>query len=143
MYQIFVQNAVRSWFTRDEHLNHTVDRLRDGAEECFQAFLHGQLDKVADCVNEYRELKKMLLPGNEPDFVGRLWTAFQEGAEGFRSLFVCSSLAGAGGGGFLYGLLAKGVPRDKVVSALASIEGADEARIYESRIDYDGISVLI
>ena len=113
-----------------------MDRLRDGAEECFQAFLTGDLDTVGRRADEYWELKKRMSPGNEPAFVARLRAALQGGPNPVLS---CSSLAGAGGGGFLYGLLAKGVARETLMGALAAIEGSDEARIYEARLDYNGL----
>ena len=128
---------IRNWFTRDEQLKKTVDQLCVGAEQCFQAFRDGNLDKVAQCVNEYWNLKKCMLPGNEPDFVKRLRTALQDGP---IPMLCCSSLAGAGGGGFLYGLLAEGVSREKFKSAFEAVEGSNDAEIIEAKLDYTGLT---
>ena len=122
---------------RDERLENTVDQLCKGADQCFQAFRNGNLDEVAKCVNEYWDLKKCLLPGSEPDFVTLLRNKLQLGPD---PVLCCSSLAGAGGGGFLYGLLAKGVLRERFISAFEAVEGSADAKIIEAKLDYNGLT---
>lgn len=55
----------------------------------------GSLTLVGECMNEYWEQKKRMAPGCEPEAVTRLMTHLRAHTLGM-------SLAGAGGGGFLY-----------------------------------------
>lgn len=117
-----------------------MDLLCDGAKQCFQAFLTCDLDKVAQYVNKYGELKMRMFPKFEPEFVTRLRTELHRGPD---PVLCCSSLAGAGGGGYLYGLLAKGVTRDRLESAVNrardAVDGCAEALIMDIKLDYEGI----
>ena len=103
-----MQDVIRNWYARDASLFATVDRLEAIGNECFAAFRAGDLSLVARCIDEYWQLKQRMAPGCEPAFVMRLCSAMQsDSATPTRSsVLSCASLAGAGGGGFLYGLLA-------------------------------------
>lgn len=127
---------IRNWYARDATLLATVDRLEAVGNECFSAFRAGDVAAVARCVDEYWQLKQRMAPGCEPAFVTRLRGAMQSAAS---PVLCCVSLAGAGGGGFLYGLLAPGVSRATLEATLSTVDGAAEARIYSARVDFNGI----
>jgi len=57
--------------------------------------LPGDLAGVGRCMSEYWQLKKKMAPGCEPELVTRIMHAVEPHVLGM-------SLAGAGGGGFMY-----------------------------------------
>lgn len=58
-------------------------------------FISGNLEVVGKCLSEYWQQKKVMAPGCEPEAVGRMMDALRPHTLGM-------SMAGAGGGGFLY-----------------------------------------
>ena len=134
-----MQDVIRNWYARDESLFATVDQLEAIGNECFAAFCAGDLSLVARCIDEYWQLKQRMAPGCETAFVTRLRGAMQSDGPARTRVLSCASLAGAGGEGFLYGLLAPGVSRETLEATLATVEGAAEARIYLSSVDFNGL----
>ena len=55
----------------------------------------GDLAGIGQCMSEYWQLKKKMAPGCEPELVTRIMQAVRPHVLGM-------SLAGAGGGGFMY-----------------------------------------
>ena len=71
----------------------------------------GNLDKVGQCVAQYWQMKKRMAPGCESQTIAQIMTALKP-----YMLGMCS--AGAGGGGFIYGILLDGKMRSEAVEVL-------------------------
>jgi len=77
--------------------------------------LAGDLAVVGQCMSEYWQLKKKMAPGCEPELVTRIMQAMEPHALGM-------SLAGAGGGGFMYLLTKNRHCVDLVRNILAGVQ---------------------
>ena len=110
-----------------------VAALREGAERCFAAIAAGNWERFAACVNEYWMLKKAMDPGSTNErveyIIARIspWTS-------------AVTLAGAGGGGFMF-ILAKSVAaKRKIVASLNRRPPVRWARFYDFAIDMEGLT---
>lgn len=109
-----------------------VAALRDGAERCFAAIKAGDWDRFAACVNEYWMLKKAMDPGSTNErveyIIARIspWTS-------------AVTLAGAGGGGFMFILAKSAEAKKKIVASLNRRPPVKWARFYEFDIDGKGL----
>lgn len=74
--------------------------------------LAGDFDKVGCCVGQYWQMKKRMAPGCESQTIASIMNALAP-----FMLGMCS--AGAGGGGFIYGILRDPSQRDIAVDTLA------------------------
>lgn len=92
-----LQTVIRNWYARDPTLISCFSQLQHLALTAAGAMLKDDLKVLGSCVNEYWSLKKMVASGCEPSKVSRLMTTLQDHCLGM-------SLAGAGGGGYLYAL---------------------------------------
>ena len=93
-----LQSVVRSWYSGDEALFDTFSRLRVCAVKAAEAVSQGSLTGLGNKINEYWSIKKTVAPGSEPAKVTKL-------LEQLSPELLGASLAGAGGGGYLYALL--------------------------------------
>lgn len=71
----------------------------------------GSLSRLAECLDRSWQQKKLMAPGCEPASVRAMM-------EALRPLVLGQSLAGAGGGGFLYLLTQKPQQREVVLQVL-------------------------
>lgn len=78
----------------------------------------GDLVGVGRCLDEYWCLKKLMAPGCEPEFVGRLMAAVRPHALG-----IC--MAGAGGGGFMYVLARDVEARTNICNIINNMQVLD------------------
>ncbi|XP_068943745.1 L-fucose kinase isoform X2 [Petaurus breviceps papuanus] len=131
-----LQDVLRNWYARLPAVVDNVQALMRNAEECAQAFSQGNLPLLGQCLTRYWEQKKCMAPGCEPQAVRRMMDALKPYVYG-------QSLAGAGGGGFLY-LLTK-EPRQKEVleSVLAKTEGLEKYSIHLVEVDTQGFSLQL
>lgn len=106
---------LRNWYARLPVVVQNARRLVRQTEKCAEAFRQGNLALLGQYLTSYWEQKKLMAPGCEPLAVQRMMDVLAPYAFG-------QSLAGAGGGGFLY-LLTK-EPRQKEVleAVLAKVE---------------------
>lgn len=74
-----------------------ADALVMNAEKCREACLRGDLAAVGACMSAYWEQKKLMAHGCEPAFVRRMMDVMAPHVYG-------QSMAGAGGGGFMFAL---------------------------------------
>ncbi|KAM3829017.1 L-fucose kinase isoform 2-T2 [Vipera latastei] len=100
-----LQDVLRNWYARLPTVVETTSALVSNAEECAQALKQGDLALLGQCVNRYWLQKKEMAPGCEPLVVRQVMEMLQPHVYG-------QSLAGAGGGGFLY--LVTKEPRNRV-----------------------------
>jgi len=77
--------------------------------------LPGDLAGVGQCMSDYWQLKKKMAPGCEPELVTRIMQAMEPHVLGM-------SLAGAGGGGFMYLLTKKPHSVDLVRNILTAVK---------------------
>lgn len=110
-----LQDVLRNWYARLPVVVQNARRLVRQTEKCAEAFRQGNLALLGQYLTSYWEQKKLMAPGCEPLAVHRMMDVLAPYAFG-------QSLAGAGGGGFLY-LLTK-EPRQKEVleAVLAKVE---------------------
>ncbi|XP_076469815.1 L-fucose kinase-like [Babylonia areolata] len=131
-----LQDVVRNWYARNPHIVSTEDALVLLAQDCSHAFIDGDFDKVGHCVARYWEMKKRMAPGCESQTIAQIMQALRP-----YMLGMCSS--GAGGGGFIYGILRHGNMRAEAIEVLSKQTGLEEARVYEATIDTKGLTVSI
>ncbi|XP_069956063.1 L-fucose kinase, partial [Cherax quadricarinatus] len=98
-----LQNVIRNWYAGDPTITSCFSQLRELALRAAGAMLHNDLEMLGSYINDYWSLKKMVASGCEPTMVSKLMTTLQEHCLGM-------SLAGAGGGGYLYALKARPGP---------------------------------
>ncbi|KHN78470.1 L-fucose kinase [Toxocara canis] len=110
-----LQEVVRSWFSRDEHITTTLNSLAKNAEAAAK-FIRQGVFPVAE-VEQYYEDKKKMAPGSEPNFIRKLIDDLKT-----NDLIEAAWLAGAGGGGFLYVWLKDGVSRTSLETYLTRNE---------------------
>ena len=97
-----------------------------------QALLSESLPTLGACVSAYWAQKKVMAPGCEPAVVSRI-------IEATRPLALGSSMAGAGGGGFMF-VLAR-APEDvpAIQQAVQAVSG--DVRFHAASIDRVGLVV--
>ncbi|XP_044289983.1 L-fucose kinase isoform X2 [Varanus komodoensis] len=129
-----LQDVLRNWYARLPSLVRNASALVRNAEECAQALRQGDLALLGECMNRYWLQKKAMAPGCEPLAVRRMMKVLRPHVYG-------QSLAGAGGGGFLY-LLAKEPRQEEVLQRiLAETEGLGNFSIHTVEIDTAGFQM--
>uniref|UniRef100_A0A3B4AQW3 Uncharacterized protein n=1 Tax=Periophthalmus magnuspinnatus TaxID=409849 RepID=A0A3B4AQW3_9GOBI len=120
-----LQDVVRSWYSRLPHMVQNAQQLVANAEECAKACLES-LSGLGACLGRSWQQKKVMAPGCEPASVRLMM-------EALRPLVLGQSLAGAGGGGFLY-ILTK-LPQQRE-------EGLGDFSVHSVELDMEGITVV-
>ncbi|XP_042225778.1 L-fucose kinase-like isoform X2 [Homarus americanus] len=95
-----LQTVIRNWYARDPNITSCFSQLQQLALQAAGAMLGEDLKMLGSCINNYWRLKKMVASGCETSKVSKLMATLQDHCAGI-------SLAGAGGGGYLYALKAK------------------------------------
>ncbi|CAK6954595.1 L-fucose kinase [Scomber scombrus] len=90
-----LQDVVRSWYSRLPSMVQNAHQLVANSEDCARACTDGSLSGLGLCLDRSWQQKKLMAPGCEPASVRAMMDAL-------RPLVLGQSLAGAGGGGFLY-----------------------------------------
>ncbi|KAF0040766.1 hypothetical protein F2P81_006664 [Scophthalmus maximus] len=106
-----LQDVVRNWYSRLPSMVQNVQQLVENSEECARACSEGSLSRLGRCLDRSWEQKKLMAPGCEPASVRTMM-------EALRPLVLGQSLAGAGGGGFLYLLTREPGQRQVVLQLL-------------------------
>lgn len=131
-----LQDVLRSWYARLPAVVQNAHNLVQHTEKCAEAFRQGNLPLLGQCLTLYWEQKKLMAPGCEPLAVRRMMDALVPHVHG-------QSLAGAGGGGFLY-LLTKEPKQKQVVEAvLAKTEGLGNYSVHLVEVDTQGLSLQL
>ena len=92
-----LQTVLRQWAGRDADVTATVEALRTNALTMAQALQARDDGAVGACLAAYWEQKKRMAPNAEPPEVAAMRAVLAPHVSGV-------SLAGAGGGGFMFGL---------------------------------------
>ncbi|XP_013387060.1 L-fucose kinase-like isoform X2 [Lingula anatina] len=131
-----LQNCIRNWYARDPDIVETEDKLVNIAWESARALEAGDFAKVGECLNTYWVLKVRMATGSDSATTRAMMAAIAPYAYG-------STLAGAGGGGFMYILTKEPNSFDVVKEALAKVEGADGATVHRGTVDVEGLTLRI
>ena len=129
-----LQNVIRQWYARLPGIMSTQDDLVKNAYDCAKAIEDADLDTVGKCFNLYWEQKKCMAPGCEPAVVASMRKALEPYTLGM-------SMAGAGGGGFLYILLKPEYTINILPDVLSQVSGAPDISIHTAEVDTDGLTV--
>lgn len=111
-----LQNVLRRWARRTLEIVETVQGLVSEANRVSKALEQGNIDVVADCLNEYWHQKKIMAgadSGVEPTVVRNILNHLLT-----KDIISAGSLCGAGGGGFMVMLTKEGKTIDDVRNAV-------------------------
>uniref|UniRef100_H3CAG6 L-fucose kinase n=1 Tax=Tetraodon nigroviridis TaxID=99883 RepID=H3CAG6_TETNG len=128
-----LQDVVRSWYSRLPAIVQNAYDLVATSEDCAKACVEGSLPRLGACLDRFWRQKKVMAPGCEPASVKAMM-------EALRPLVLGQTLAGAGGGGFLYVLTREPGQREEVLRRLSSTPGLGDFSIHSVEVDMDGIS---
>lgn len=92
-----LQTVIRNWYACDDTVTKCFSELRFLALQAAGTMLDSNLQGLGSCISNYWRLKKMVASGCEPSMVTKLMASLEDHCHGM-------SLAGAGGGGYLYAL---------------------------------------
>lgn len=124
-----LQTVIRNWYARDSTIIECFSKLQRLAIDAAAAVLEGDRKELGHCIDKYWSLKKMVASGCEPGKVMKLMSSLKNHCLGM-------SLAGAGGGGYLYALktLSNPLPSDVIPEEL-SIDAVE--------IDQEGLELWV
>uniref|UniRef100_UPI0037E7F8E6 L-fucose kinase n=1 Tax=Semicossyphus pulcher TaxID=241346 RepID=UPI0037E7F8E6 len=130
-----LQDVVRSWYSRLPSMVQNAQQLVANSEECARACSDGSLSRLGLCLARSWQQKKLMAPGCEPASVRTMM-------EALRPLVLGQSLAGAGGGGFLYLLTREPRQQEAVLQVLHNTPGLGDFSVHSVELDTDAIQVL-
>ncbi|XP_041853078.1 L-fucose kinase [Melanotaenia boesemani] len=130
-----LQDVVRSWYSRLPSMVLNAQQLVSNSEECARACSDGSLSRLGQCLDRSWQQKKLMAPGCEPASVRTMM-------EALSPLVLGQSLAGAGGGGFLYLLTREPQQQEVVLQVLNNTPGLGDFSVHSVELDMDGITVL-
>uniref|UniRef100_A0A8C2V248 L-fucose kinase n=1 Tax=Chinchilla lanigera TaxID=34839 RepID=A0A8C2V248_CHILA len=131
-----LQDVLRSWYARLPAVVHNAHNLVQQTEECAEAFRQGDLPLLGLYLTSYWEQKKLMAPGCEPLAVRRMMDVLAPHVHG-------QSLAGAGGGGFLYLLTKEPQQKEVLEAVLAKTEGLGNYSVHLVEVDMQGLSLQL
>ncbi|XP_016051894.1 PREDICTED: L-fucose kinase isoform X1 [Miniopterus natalensis] len=131
-----LQDVLRSWYARLPAVVQNAHNLVRHTEECVKAFHQGSLPLLGQCLTLYWEQKKLMAPGSEPLAVRRMMDVLAPHVYG-------QSLAGAGGGGFLYLLTKEPKQKEVLEAVLDKTEGLGNYSIHLVEVDTQGLSLQL
>ncbi|CAI5782010.1 L-fucose kinase isoform X2 [Podarcis lilfordi] len=131
-----LQDVLRNWYARLPTIVQNASALVNNAEECAQALRQGNLALLGKCMNHYWLQKKNMAPGCEPLAVRRMMEVLQPHVYG-------QSMAGAGGGGFLYVLTKEPRNQEALQRILMETEGLGNFSIHTVEVDTAGFQIQL
>ncbi|XP_029420313.1 L-fucose kinase isoform X4 [Nannospalax galili] len=131
-----LQDVLRNWYARLPAVVQNARSLVQQTEECAEAFRQGNLPLLGQYLTSYWEQKKLMAPGCEPLAVQRMMDVLAPHVYG-------QSLAGAGGGGFLYLLTKEPQQKEALEAVLAKAEGLGNYSIHLVEVDMQGLSLQL
>ncbi|XP_074644571.1 L-fucose kinase-like [Tubulanus polymorphus] len=129
-----LQDVVRSWYSRSPDIVNTENQLVQTAWDCAKAFEDGDIERIGACMNMYWEQKKQMATGCEPATVRTMMNALRPYTYGM-------SLAGAGGGGFLYVLTKEPNSADKIRAILTDLPEMKKVTVHETAVCLDAFTI--
>lgn len=131
-----LQDVLRSWYARLPAVVQNAHSLVRQTEECAKAFRQGMIPLLGQYLTSYWEQKKRMAPGCEPLAVRRMMDVLAPYVHG-------QSLAGAGGGGFLYLLTKEPQQKEVVEAVLAKTEGLGNFSVHLVEVDSQGLRLTL
>ncbi|CAN2389283.1 L-fucose kinase [Pristimantis euphronides] len=131
-----LQDVLRNWYARLPDILHNVDALVHNAEICAESFRRGDIQILGRCLSTYWQQKKCMAPGCEPLVVRKIMDTLEPYVHG-------QSLAGAGGGGFLYILTKEPNQRDVLQSLLGRTQGGERCSIHTVQVETETFTVRL
>ncbi|XP_048578770.1 L-fucose kinase [Nematostella vectensis] len=131
-----LQGVVRNWYSRQSEIVQVVHDLVENSEKCAKALERGDLEDLGKCVYNYREQKKIIAPGTEPDVIKDMMELIAPYAYG-------QCLTGAGGGGFMYIIAKSPAMAGSIKDMLKTKKPSDDMVIYDVSIDNEGLIVRV
>ncbi|XP_072169191.1 L-fucose kinase-like [Diadema setosum] len=131
-----LQDVIRNWYARQPLIVQNCQQLIDNAETCAKAMEAGDFERVGQCLNAYWSQKKVMAPGSEPKLVTRIMAALEPHVYG-------QSLAGAGGGGFMYVLTREPEDAPRIRQILAEMENTQDVTVHEVLLATEGLQMLV
>jgi galactokinase/mevalonate kinase-like predicted kinase len=110
-----------------------VEALKDGARKCASALAKGDFEGFASAVNGYWRDKKLLDPGSTNERVEAI-------IDSVKNHLSAVTLAGAGGGGFMYMFAKSAADARAIKRKLTKAPISKWSRFYDFAIDEKGIS---
>ncbi|XP_018019469.1 L-fucose kinase [Hyalella azteca] len=129
-----LQNVVRSWYTGNDSMLATFSDLIECALTAASCLTDQNIDGLASCVTRYWQLKKTVAAGSEPPRISKLFSALSPHVSG-------ASLSGAGGGGYLYGLLKLSSSSEGMSSKLAAELSLFDVEADRVEVSKGGLSI--
>ena len=111
-----------------------IDSVKKGARRAAAALEKGDLDAFASCVNEYWRDKKLLDAGSTNEKVDDIIDAI-------RPYSSAISLAGAGGGGFMYILAKSAADAKRIRRFMERNPPSPHSRFYDFAVDRLGMRI--
>ena len=111
-----------------------IRSVKDGARKAAKAIECGDINSFAKAINEYWRDKKLLDAGSTNEKVDDI-------IDIIRPFVSAVSLAGAGGGGFMYMLAKSKADAKKIRSFLESNPPSPHSRFYDFAIDFEGMKL--
>ena len=111
-----------------------IDSVKKSAEKAARAIKADDLETFADCINEYWRDKKLLDAGSTNELVDDIIDAIKPFASAV-------TLAGAGGGGFMYILAKSPMAKMKIRKFLRDHAPSSSSRLYDFDIDRCGMII--
>ena len=111
-----------------------VSSLKAGARRAAQAASKGDIEAFAQCINEYWRDKKLLDAGSTNEAVDDIVDAIRPDASAV-------SLAGAGGGGFMYILAKSPASAGRIRCLLEKNAPHRDSRFFAFGIDFEGMKI--
>lgn len=135
-----LQKVVRRWAKRSPHIVQNVQNLVDGARQCIGAIQRNDFDEVGMLLNSYWKQKKIMAgkeSGVEPTMVRKIFDILSS-----EGITYGSTLAGAGGGGFMAMLLRKGMTVEDAQRILDQCKEIDPGSVkwYSCKISNEGLT---
>ena len=133
-----LQTVIRRWYERLPEIMATTSALKENAYAVGDAVRAGDIAKIGACVSKYWSHKKAMAEGCEPAFCARILQLC-------KPLLHGASMAGAGGGGFMF-LITKEPNQISVLRDLLASSDIPEAKgvtFHTGIIDTDGLKVTV
>ncbi|XP_066439899.1 L-fucose kinase [Eleutherodactylus coqui] len=131
-----LQDVLRNWYARLPDILQNVDALVSNAETCAESFQRGDMQLLGRCLSTYWLQKRCMAPGCEPLVVRRIMDMLEPYVHG-------QSLAGAGGGGFLYILTKEPNQRDVLQRLLERTQGGERCSVHTVQVETETFMVRL